>query len=276
MTPYGSLVALGLALALAMTGAWWIATKSGKSGWIDAIWSFAVGICGAVAAVASIGGAGPTDRQVLVAVLALLWSLRLGLHIAVRTAQSDQDDPRYAQLRREWGRSFRRRLFFFLQIQAATAFALVLSIMAAAHNPAPGFSPQDWVGILLLLVAVAGEAVADRQLVTFRSDPANKGKVCDIGLWRLSRHPNYFFEWLGWLAYPVIAVDLAGGYQWGWAALVGPVLMYWLLVHASGIPPLEAHMLRSRGERFRRYQEQTNAFWPGPPHTATNFQGNRL
>lgn len=275
MTPYGSLVALGLALALAMTGAWWIATKSGKSGWIDAIWSFAVGICGAVAALASFGGAGLTDRQMLVAGLALLWSLRLGIHIAVRTARSDQDDPRYAQLRREWGTSFRRRLFFFLQIQAATAFALVLSIMAAAHNPAPGLSAQDWAGVALLLVAVAGEAVADRQLVSFRSDQANKGKVCDAGLWRLSRHPNYFFEWLGWLAYPVIAVDLTGGYAWGWAALVGPALMYWLLVHVSGIPPLEAHMLRSRAERFRRYQEQTNAFWPGPPRVTTSLHGNR-
>ncbi|WP_442582067.1 DUF1295 domain-containing protein [Mesorhizobium sp. ASY16-5R] len=275
MATYGSLVALGLALALAMTGAWWIATKSGKSGWIDAIWSFAVGICGAVAALVSFGGAVLTDRQFLVAGLALLWSLRLGIHISVRTARSDQDDPRYAQLRREWGMSFRRRLFFFLQIQAATAFALVLSIMAAAHNPAQGLSAQDWAGVLLLLVAIAGEAVADRQLVSFRSNVANKGKVCDAGLWRLSRHPNYFFEWLGWLAYPVIAVDMTGGYAWGWAALVGPALMYWLLVHASGIPPLEAHMLRSRGERFRRYQERTNAFWPGPPRITTSFQGNR-
>ncbi|MEQ1955117.1 DUF1295 domain-containing protein [Mesorhizobium yinganensis] len=275
MTPYGSLVASGLALSLTMTGAWWIATKSGKSGWIDAIWSFAVGICGAVPALASFGGAGLTDRQLLVAGLALLWSLRLGIHIAVRTARSDQDDPRYAQFRREWGTAYRPRLFWFLQIQAATAFALVLSMMAAAHNPAPGLGAQDWAGILLLLVAVAGEAVADRQLVSFRSDPANKGKVCDAGLWRLSRHPNYFFEWLGWLAYPVIAVDLAGGYAWGWAALVGPALMYWLLVHVSGVPPLEAHMLRSRGERFRRYQEQTNSFWPGPPRITTNLQRNR-
>lgn len=275
MTSSGPLVAFGLMLSLTMAGAWWIATKSGKSGWIDAIWSFAVGMCGALAAVASFGGAEPTDRQVLVAALALLWSLRLGIHIAVRTARSDQDDPRYTQLRREWGIAYRPRLFWFLQIQAAAAFALVLSIMAAAHNPAPGLGAQDWSGVALLLIAVAGETLADRQLVAFRSDPTNTGKVCDIGLWRLSRHPNYFFEWLGWLAYPVIAVELTGGYACGWAALFGPALLYWLLVHVSGIPPLEAHMLRSRGERFRRYQERTNAFWPGPPHTKTKFQGNR-
>ena len=115
-----------------------------------------------------------------------------------------------------------------------------------------------------MLVAVVGETIADRQLSGFRADPANKGKVCDVGLWGMSRHPNYFFEWLGWLAYAVIAVDPTSAYPWGWLALAGPVLMYWLLVHASGIPPLEAHMLRSRGDAFRAYQARVNAFWPGP------------
>jgi steroid 5-alpha reductase family enzyme len=83
----------------------------------------------------------------------------------------------------------------------------------------------------------------------------------------MSRHPNYFFEWLGWFAYAVIAIaiDLTCSYPWGWLAVAGPVLMYWLLVHASGIPPLEAHMLRSRGDAFRAYQQRVNAFWPGPP-----------
>ena len=140
--------------------------------------------------------------------------------------------------------------------------------MAAAHNPAPSLGLSDWIGVALVAAAVAGEGLADRQLSAFRADPANKGKVCDVGLWGLSRHPNYFFEWLGWLAYVPIAIGLSGHYPWGWAALGGPVLMYWLLVHASGIPPLEAHMLRSRGDRFRRYQARVNAFWPGPPKAA--------
>jgi steroid 5-alpha reductase family enzyme len=110
--------------------------------------------------------------------------------------------------------------------------------------------------------------IADRQLAAFRDDPANKGRVCDVGLWGMSRHPNYFFEWMGWFAYTIIAIDFSGGYPWGWLALAGPALMYWLLVHASGIPPLEAHMLRSRGQAFRDYQHRVNAFWPGPQHAA--------
>ncbi len=197
------------------------------------------------------------------AALALAWSLRLGTHIAVRTNRGSED-PRYHHLRAQWGDAFKARLFWFLQIQALAAAALALSIMVTAHNPAPHLGLSDWLGVAILVVAVVGEAIADRQLSAFRADPSNKGKVCDAGLWSMSRHPNYFFEWLGWLAYPIIAINLEGVYPWAWLALAGPSLMYWLLVHASGIPPLEAHMLRSRGQAFQEYQYRVNAFWPGP------------
>ena len=257
------IIALAVCLSATMIGAWLIALRTGRSGWIDAIWSFATGAFGAAAAVIPLAESQISMRQVFVAILALFWSLRLGLHISIRTARGG-DDPRYKQLREEWGGSFKRRLFWFLQIQGLAAFALALSIMLAAHNPAPGLGIADWTGFAVLIVAVAGEAIADRQLSAFRSNPANKGKVCDVGLWGISRHPNYFFEWLGWLAYAIIAIDLTGAYPWGWLALAGPLLMYWLLVHASGIPPLEAHMLRSRGKAFRDYQNRVNAFWPGP------------
>jgi len=94
----------------------------------------------------------------------------------------------------------------------------------------------------------------------FRNDPAHHGKVCEAGLWRWSRHPNYFFEWLYWTAYPLLAL----GSGWFWPALVGPALIYWLLVHVSGIPPLEAQMLRSRGDAYRDYQRRVRAFFPLP------------
>jgi steroid 5-alpha reductase family enzyme len=258
-------LALAACLSATMIGAWLIAILTGRSGWIDAIWSFATGAFGAAAAMIPLANSQISMRQVLVAILALFWSLRLGLHISIRTARGG-DDPRYTQLREEWGGSFKRRLFWFLQIQALAAFALALSIMLAAHNPAPGLGIADWTGFAVLIVAIVGETIADRQLSAFRSNPANKGKVCDVGLWGISRHPNYFFEWLGWLAYAIVAIDLAGAYPWGWLAIAGPLLMYWLLVHASGIPPLEAHMLRSRGKAFRDYQRRVNPFWPGPQH----------
>lgn len=255
------LVALALFLSVAMVFAWAIARRPGKSGWTDTIWSYAIGVGGVFAALTA--GGSPVSRRFLVAALVAGWSFRLGTHILLRTLRG-LDDPRYAELRREWGDQWSSRLFRFLQVQAAAAFVLLIAILAAARNPAPAWSWSDLVGAGLLVVATAGESIADRQLRGFAADPANSGKVNEEGLWGRSRHPNYFFEWLGWWAYPIIAVGPAARFGWGWAALVGPALMYWLLVHASGIPPTEAHMLRSRGEKFRSYQRRVNAFFPGP------------
>ena len=134
----------------------------------------------------------------------------------------------------------------------------------AARFPAATLRLQDYLGVLILFAGIAGEALADGQLKRFRDDPASKGKVCDVGLWRWSRHPNYFFEWFGWLAYPVIAIS--PDYPFGWATLLAPLFMYWILVHVTGIPPLEAQMLRSRGESYRDYQSRTSRFFPRPPH----------
>ena len=253
---------LGVAgcLALVMAGAWQVQRITGNSGWIDAIWSFATGLAGLAFALSAHA---VWWRQCLVAALVVAWAARLALHIAGRSAHGG-DDPRYAFLRQEWGAAAQSRLFVFLQIQAACGFVLAVSVLLAARNPAPGLRPQDVAGTLVLIVGILGEALADGQLARFRADPANRGRICDAGLWGRSRHPNYFFEWLGWVAYPLFAVDFAGGAPWGWLAVAGPALMYWLLVHASGIPPLEAHMLRSRGDAFRAYQRRTNAFFPGP------------
>jgi steroid 5-alpha reductase family enzyme len=206
-------------------------------------------------------------RPLLVAGLAALWSVRLGFHIVWRTAHGG-DDPRYRQLRVEWGDKARVRLFWFLQVQAAAALVLALSVAAAAHRPDIGLDLRDALGVALFAIAAFGERAADRQLARFGGNPKNKSKICDAGLWGYSRHPNYFFEWLVWVAFAMIAIAPVGHYPWGWFGLAAPVLMYGLLVHVSGIPPLEAHMLRSRGDAFRLYQARVNAFWPGPPRPA--------
>jgi steroid 5-alpha reductase family enzyme len=261
----GLIVLLLIVPPASMALAWLVAIRTERSGWIDAIWSLAVGTGGVAGSLAPFNGTDAiSPRQWLVAGLAAIWSLRLGLHIAAR-AMRGGDDPRYAQLRKEWRDGFRRGLFWFLQIQAAAALVLVVTILTAAQRPAPDLGFGDLLGAFIFLVAVIGEALADRQLSRFGAAPENQGKVCNVGLWRFSRHPNYFFDWLVWVAYALIAIDVSGAYPWGWLALAGPILMYWLLVHVSGIPPLEAHMLRSRGDPFRDYQRRVNAFWPAPP-----------
>lgn len=257
-------IAAAVVLGLLMALAWGIQRLTGRSGWVDTIWSLAVGAGGILAAAWPDADA-VTGRRVAVGVLIALWSLRLAGHIAART-RGGEDDPRYAELSRQWGDLFPVYLFVFLQIQAAAALILVLAVRLAAIRPGPFPAAGDVLGLALLAAAVAGEAVADGQLARFAR--ANRGKkaVCDVGLWAWSRHPNYFFEWLGWCAWAVVAIDFSGAYPWGWAALSAPLLMYVLLVHVSGIPPLEAHMRKSRGDAFEAYRARVNAFFPGPPH----------
>jgi len=260
------LIAIAVSLSVLMAIAWMVQQRTGNSGWVDTIWTFSLGLVGVASALWPIAGAAPNSRQWLVAALVAGWSLRLGSHIAARTA-GITDDPRYAAFAKEWGVDSPRRMFIFLQNQGVGSIPLVFAIFVAARFPPAGLRLQDYLGVLILLVGIAGEALADAQLKNFRSDPANKGPVCDVGLWRWSRHPNYFFEWFGWLAYPVIAISIDDPllYPWGWATLLAPIFMYWILVHVTGIPPLEQQMLRSRGERYRDYQLRTSMFFPLPP-----------
>ena len=241
---------------------WAFQRARNNGGWTDVFWSFGMGLAGAGCALWPLEPGPLFARQWLVAALIAIWSLRVGLHIAARVARSGED-ARYASLRQQWGAGFQLRMALFLPAQALLSIPLVGAVMLAAHRPGPlGFS--DLAGVLILALAVLGEGIADRQLDAFKADPANRGRICDVGLWSWSRHPNYFFEWLGWLAYPVIAVDPAGGYVEGWLAFAGPLTMWLLLNFLSGVPPLEAHMLRSRGEAFRDYQRRTSAFFPFP------------
>jgi steroid 5-alpha reductase family enzyme len=193
------------------------------------------------------------------------WSLRLGWHLLKRTAGAQHEDARYAQFRRDWGPAFQGRMLAFLEVQALASALLTLSMLAAARNAAPFPAWSDVAGLGLLLAAIAGEGIADAQLARFKADPAHRGGVCETGLWAWSRHPNYFFEWLGWLAYTVIAIGPDAARPWSWIALVGPAFMFVLLRFVSGVPPTEAAMAASRGPSFARYQARVSAFFPLPP-----------
>lgn len=241
-------------LSAVMAAAWWVQRLLRNAGWVDAFWTFGLGTAGIFVALAA--GDGP--RRFIVAALIGAWAVRLGLHIVARS-HGAAEDSRYAQFRQEWGADFERRMFIFLQIQAAASAVLLVPILLAASSPRP-LGWLDALALVIAAIAVLGEGIADRQLQAFRANPANHGKVCDHGLWGLSRHPNYVFEWLHWCVYPLLAI----GAPWGVLALVGPALMFWLLVHVSGIPPLEAQMLRSRGDAYRAYQQRVSAFLPLP------------
>ena len=248
-------LAAEIALAIVMSGAWAVQRATGASGWIDAIWTFGVGITGAGLALA-LGAS--SWRAGLAAALALVWSLRLGSHIVRRTLRSG-DDPRYRKLMQDWGEAAPLRLFAFLQTQAVAGAVLALAVALAGASVAPGLRLQDWLGAGLVVAALFGEAVADAEIARFKAKDANRGKVCDVGLWSLSRHPNYVCEFLVWAGFAIMAL---GGNAFGWLSLAAPALMYWTLRYASGVPPLEEHMLASRPEAFRAYQARTPVFFP--------------
>ncbi len=262
-----SLILPLFAVLLVMSGVmalgWWWQRRTANGGWIDVFWTYGTGLCGvATALLAGPGAFGP--RRWLVAALVALWSLRLGTFIIVRVARggASHEDVRYTKLKAEWGKSYQSRMFGFMQIQAPITALLCLSIALAVSKPGP-FGLTDLLGALILLGSIAGEGLADQQMAAFRQDPANKGQICDTGLWGLSRHPNYFFEFFGWVAYPVIAFDPAG-LQWTFA-LLAPLAMYAVLRFGTGVPPLETSMLESRGQRFRDYQARVPMFVPFPP-----------
>ena len=201
----GAATVAGLSLAMAL--AWRTRMRTGQSGWIDAIWSAATGLAAFVLALAPPSPA-PIGRRALAAGLILVWAARLAGHISARTRGAG-DDPRYAALAREWGADFPRRLFVFLQIQAAAALPLVGAVALAARAPRPFPDLFDLAAILVAAAALAGEAMADAQLAKFRRE-APSGGLCEIGLWRFSRHPNYFFEFLFWCAWPAARLRSVG------------------------------------------------------------------
>ncbi len=263
------LIVLGCAacvLSAAMAAGWFLQYRTRNTGWPDAFWSFAVGLTGMVLAMVpwpTIPHA-PAARRLLVTMLVAIWSVRLGLTV-LREMRARTEDPRYLTLREGWKAAYQPRLFWLLQLQALAAFGLVVTVAAAAHNPAPGIGPLDILGAFLLIAALFGESVAATERKQFAAQKANRSRICDAGLWSWSRHPDYFFQWVGWLAYPLIALDVSGPYPWAALTLLGPACLFAMLRYVSGVPPLETYMTKKHGGNFHAYKERVSAFFPRPP-----------
>ena len=154
--------------------------------------------------------------------------------------------------------------YIFLQIQALCALILSIAIFLAARNPESITTFKSLLGLIIVIIAIIGEALADKQLRDFKKESISK-KICNQGLWAVSRHPNYFFEWLNWAGIALLAINLNGDWSVGFFALTAPLMMYLLLRYASGVPHVEKHLSSTRPDEFQEYKRKVNVFFPGFP-----------
>jgi steroid 5-alpha reductase family enzyme len=260
---YWILFLLGWATAAALlAGLYVLQRRTGDATAVDAGWA---GSLVAIVVVYAILGPGELEHRALIAVMGGLEYLRIAWVVLGRIGKGE--DSRYRELRARWRQRGREQLTFAIFYQAQAALAAVFSVpfLLVCFNRHHGLEPLEWAGAALWLVGVTLEGTADRQLARFKRNAANKGKTMRSGLWRYSRHPNYFFQWVGWIAFALVALAA----PWGWIALYAPALMLYLIVFVTGIPPSEEAALKSRGEDFRRYQRETSAFVPWFPRSST-------
>jgi len=258
------LLVLASVVFMAMCAGWQWQRRRGNAGIVDVLWA-----CGLALAAVLMGltGAGAPMARLAVGVLGGAWGLRLAWHLWGRV-RGEAEDGRYRHLRAHW-RGHQGKFFLFFQGQTLLVLLFALPFAAVAAAPAAGFSPWFALGIAIWSASMLGESVADRQLARFRADPAHRGRTCRDGLWRYSRHPNYFFEWLHWFAYPALAV----GSPLAWLAWLGPVSMYVFLRWLSGVPFTEAQALRTRGDDYRDYQRRTPMLIPWFPRSPDRRSG---
>lgn len=194
----------------------------------------------------------------LITILVSIWGVRLALHIWQRSKNS-AEDRRYKELSSKWrGRFWPRAYLSVFLLQGALIWIVSLPVMMAAGNKLYGLAWLSLAGALIWLVGFVFEATADHQLANFLR-LKNRPKVLSTGLWRYSRHPNYFGELVQWWGIGIIALQVS----YGWIGLIGPLVLTILIVFISGIPPIEKH--RQKDAEYRRYQRQTSVLVPLPP-----------
>lgn len=250
------LTLLLIAIAVAVTCfavTWAISVKIKNYGLLDVAWSYGMAV---IATIYALSGPGYAPRIWIATIIGMAWSLRLGTYILIRVMKHHPtEDVRYQTLRARWPGPWMFLAFF--ELQAIVVLILSLPFLFAAFNPNPLMS-IEYAGLAISFLSLCGETLADRQMKQFKSEPANRGKVYQSGMWRFSRHPNYFFEALIWVGFAIFAL----GSPHGWIALSCPLLMLYFLLKVTGIPLTEEYAVKSKGEAYREYQRTTSTFIP--------------
>jgi steroid 5-alpha reductase family enzyme len=238
---------------------WMIAERTKNAGIVDVGWSQTFS---AVVLVFALQPLAPKTGWLPIAALVIAWSTRLTCYLVWRGAATGAEEGRYVDLRRRWALRASRRFFGFFQAQAA-----LTAILSTAFVVPFVIAPWDsgWlraIGFVVASVGIAGESIADAQLARWKRDPNHVGKVCEVGLWQYSRHPNYFFEWCFWVGLTIYGLAFAPA---GLIALLGQAIILGSILGVTGIPPTEEQALRSKGDAYRSYQARVSRFIPLPP-----------
>ena len=199
---------------------------------------------------------GRTLRSLIVTCLVVIWGSRLALYIFLRH-RGKGEDFRYAKWRKDWGRWFILRSFFqIFMLQGLLLLIISYSVILVNHSPKVGLTILDYVGVLVWLIGFFFEAVGDYQLSRFKKNPENKGRIMKYGLWRYTRHPNYFGEAVMWWGIFLIALSV----RYGWTAVISPLVITFLLLRVSGVIMLEKKY--KENEEYAAYAQRTSAFLP--------------
>ncbi len=249
------LIAL-VAICILMTFAFIWAEKLNNFSIVDTFWTINFAL---IAVFIFIHANGFILRKAIVCSLALIWSLRLCLHLSQRIfSHIKEEEGRYKQLRIDWAKHLNVKFFIFFQMQAFSNVLLALPFFIIGINTNEQMCWLEYVGAAIWLISIVGEAVADWQLKNFKQNAANKGKVCEAGLWNYSRHPNYFFQLMLWIGVFIFAINS----PFGWWAIISPLSIGYLLFKVTGIPMTEEQALKSKPAAYKKYQQTTSMFIP--------------
>jgi steroid 5-alpha reductase family enzyme len=258
-----SLLAINAALlVVGYLALWALSLRLRDVSFIDAVWAFGMAAM-AWTTFIQVGEAGP--HRLLLVGLCTLWAARLGGHLLLRW-RAHGEDPRYARMmadaKRKQGWDFPvASLLLVFALQAPLLFIVCLPVQLGQLGATPAaLGPLAWTGAALAGVGLVFETVGDWQLTRFRNNPENKGRVLDTGLWRYTRHPNYFGDACLWWGLFLIAAETPLG-VW---AIPGPLLLTWTLMKWSGAPMLEGRLKKTRPE-YADYIARTSGFIPWPP-----------
>jgi steroid 5-alpha reductase family enzyme len=254
------LLVTAVAVTGLMVGTWAVSVRIRDASIVDVVWAMGLVL---VAWIAFALGDGPLERRLLAAGLVTVWGVRLSAHM-VRLRRGHGEDFRYRAMRERHGRRFPIvSLFSVYLLQALALWAVSLPVQAAANLPGPaGVTAFDLAGVALWAVGMVFEVGGDLQLARFRSDPANRGKVMNRGLWRYTRHPNYFGDFCVWWGIFLVALAADGA----WQSVAGPLTMTAIFAKFFGVPLMEEHLGRAK-EGYSDYVRRTSAFFPCPPRS---------